>query len=361
MATSLLQKVVGYGYAHKEVPSQVGRKFLITGGTNGIGLSIARTIYANGGDVTVTGSQQEVADAALNYIKTGDLAAAPEDYRAGFGSFHDASGDEGKESGEVSAKVVDFKNLKAVSQAAKELAGKFDRLDGLLGIAGLGVNKYTQTDDGFDAHLTINNLAHIALLSHLLPVLEKTADKPDSDVRIVLMSSELQKTDFLTGPGGTYGDKFRTIEEFKKDIGQDRLYARSKVAVVLEAKALLQRYLKTSKILVHTTHPGGVATGQTGQYEEAYGTVAGKVIQTAVRGLMKSPDDGALSALWAATSPEVRDTQKYPNGSYFTNPQTVSSPSSEAEDQEIIDNFWDNSLKIIKQVAGEDGLGPAFK
>ncbi|GAA6016804.1 hypothetical protein JCM10207_003257 [Rhodosporidiobolus poonsookiae] len=358
MASSVLQAIVGKGYEHKEVPSQVGKKFIVTGGTNGIGLSIARTLYSHGADVLIMGSQLETASAAESYIKTGDLDQAPHDYKAGFGSMHDASGEGGTESGEVKSKVVDFKDLKAVARVAKELAGKYDRLDAFLGIAGLGVNKYTQTDDGFDAHLTINNLAHMVLLSHLLPILERTSSSsPTSDVRIVLMSSELHRTTF-GGPDPNWGgNKFRTIEEFKKDVGQQNLYARSKVAVILEAKALIQRYLQTSRILCFTTHPGGVATGQTGQYEEAYGETVGKIIQTVVRPIMKTPNDGALSALWAATAPEARDP-KYPQGSYFTNPAQPSEATEEGDDQELVDNFWNNGLEVIKQVAGQDALGP---
>lgn len=77
------------------------------------------------------------------------------------------------------------------------------------------------------SHLTINVLAHQLLLSHLLPVLDKTAkDHPDADVRVVLEASELHRTTF-GGPSESFGgDKFRTVDEFKKNVGQQALYAR---------------------------------------------------------------------------------------------------------------------------------------
>ncbi|GAA5821783.1 hypothetical protein JCM11251_001022 [Rhodosporidiobolus azoricus] len=357
MASSIIQAIVGKGFEHKLTPLLRGRRYVVTGGTNGIGLSLSRTLYAHGADVLIIGSQDNTADAALKYIKTGDLSAAPHDYAVGFGSMTDQSGEGGTESGEVEARVVDFKDLKAVTKVAKELAEKYQRLDGFLGIAGIGVNKFTLTDDGYDAHLTINNLAHIVFISHLLPILENTTKKPDADVRIVLEASELHRTTF-GGPSETFGGgKFRTKEEFKKDIGQQSLYARTKLAVILEAKAILQRYLQGSKVLIYTCHPGAVATGQTGQYEEAYGETGGKIIQTLVRPIMKIPSDGALSALWATVAPEARDP-KYPNGSYFTNPQQLGGETKEADDQELIDNFWNTGLEVIKEVAGEDALGP---
>jgi hypothetical protein len=50
------------------------------------------------------------------------------------------------------------------------------------------------------------------------------------------MSSELARATF-GGPSEAYGgDKFRTIDEFRKDTGQLQLYGRTKLAVQLEAK-----------------------------------------------------------------------------------------------------------------------------
>lgn len=66
------------------------------------------------------------------------------------------------------------------------------------------------------SHLTINCLAHLLMLSHLLPVLEKTEQAhPDADIRIVLQASELHRTTF-GGPSEAFGgDKFRSVDEFK--------------------------------------------------------------------------------------------------------------------------------------------------
>jgi hypothetical protein len=66
------------------------------------------------------------------------------------------------------------------------------------------------------AHLTINCLAHVVLISHLLPVLEKTSTQhPEADVRLVLQASEMHRTTF-GGPSENFGgDKFRSTEEFK--------------------------------------------------------------------------------------------------------------------------------------------------
>ncbi|GAA5904992.1 hypothetical protein JCM8208_007654 [Rhodotorula glutinis] len=393
--SSIVGKIFSLSFAQQNVPQLVGRKYIVTGGTNGIGLSVSRTLYSHGADVTILGSQQTTADAAVAYIKTGELARAPQDYQDSFsgirGTWTDNSADGAKESGEVSARVVDFKDLKAVAKVAKDLAGSLDRLDGFLGIAGIGVNKFTLTDDGFDSHLTINVLAHQLLLSHLLPVLDKTSKAhPDADVRVVLEASELHRTTF-GGPSESFGgDKFRTVDEFKKDVGQQNLYARTKLAQILLTKALVQRYLSPpSKIVGYSVHPGAVATDessllpldlpprlfaalpalepdtvpsrspqlrQTRQYKEAYGNAVGGLVEAAVRPGMRAADEGALSALWAATAPDARDP-KYENGTYFTDPAQKGGETSEASDQELIDNLWSTGLEVIKQVVGAENVG----
>ena len=188
---------------------------------------------------------------------------------------------------------------------------------------------------GFDSsHLTANSISQIVLISHLLPLLEKTSKLPNTDVRIVSMSSELHRATF-GGPGENWGgDKFATEEEFKKDIGPSNLYARSKLADILLIRRLVQLYLGSSKVVAFATHPGAVATGQTRQYKDAYGETAGAVMETVIRPTMRAPDDGALSALWAGLAPEAR-SEKYENGTYFSNPDQDGKETNEAKDQEV--------------------------
>jgi len=75
--------------------------------------------------------------------------------------------------------------------------------------------------------MTINVLSHQLLLSYLLPILEKTSkEHPDTDVRVVLEASEMHRTSFGGPSESMGGDKFRTVDEFRKDVGQQNLYAR---------------------------------------------------------------------------------------------------------------------------------------
>ncbi|GAA5980371.1 hypothetical protein JCM5350_000962 [Sporobolomyces pararoseus] len=344
-----IKNLFGYGFSQSQVPSLVGKTFFVTGGSNGIGLSVSRTLYSHGARVVIVGGQRHHLDGAVSYIKTGDLKYSPESYSSGFGSQKDNSADGGEQTGEIEAHLCEFKDLKAVAELGKKISDSEERIDAALLIAGLGVNEFELTKDGYDSHLIVNSVSQILLLSHLLPVLEKTSKLPDTDVRIVSMSSELHRT--------TFADiTFTSEEEFKKDIGPLKLYSRTKLADILLIKRLVQLYLQPhSFIKAFTTHPGAAATGQTSQYKGAYGETVGTAMETVIRPIMRAPDDGALSMLWAATAPEARE--KYESGTYFSNPDQDGKETNEASDQQLIENFWNQSIKIIEKVA-PGGLGP---
>lgn len=118
--------------------------------TNGIGLSVSRTLFKRGGRVILLGSKQETGDAACEYIKTGDLDKAPHDYKEGFGAQRDNSANGATKDGQVEWRHMEGADLKEVADVAKTLAGELDRLDGFLAIAGLGVNAFELTKDGYE-------------------------------------------------------------------------------------------------------------------------------------------------------------------------------------------------------------------
>lgn len=148
------------------------------------------------------------------------------------------------------------------------------------------------------------------------------------------MSSELHRPTILGAGSENVASKFTSIEEFRQDIGQANLYFRSKLGVLLFTKALVQRHLKPpSSIIAYATHPGAVATGQVQQYKPAYGELIGGVLGAVIKQVMRKPDDGALSILWAATAKDARGP--YPNGQYFTDPNEIGKETAQANDLEV--------------------------
>jgi len=142
-------------------------------------------------------------------------------------------------------------------------------------------------------------------------------------------------------------------------MGANALYARTKLVLILLTKyGLVERVLEPNgdKIFAVTTHPGAVHTGQQDQFKEAYGPVLGTLMKSVVVPFMRSPEQGSLSTLWAATSPEV--VRNGWQGCYFTGPGELGKESSQASDEQLGTNLWELSEKLVKEKLGADALLP---
>lgn len=90
------------------------------------------------------------------------------------------------------------------------------------------------------------------------------------------------------------------------------------------------------------------------QWKAAYPGVTGHLISAAMKSVGRNPEQGAFSALWALTAPEI--TEKDQNGAYFVDPGKQGSPSSQAKDPELGKNLWELSERIVKEKLGDDAL-----
>lgn len=69
----------------------------------------------------------------------------------------------------------------------------------------------------------------------------------------------------------------------------------------------------------------------------AYGKL-GAILKPLVRGIAKTPDQGAECALWAATSPDLDAAQV--DGQYFSEPNgKTGTESNDAKNDELAANF----------------------
>lgn len=137
-------------YSHADTPSLVGRTFALTGASNGIGLSLSRTLYSHGAKLFLLSSNDDNAERAIDYIRSGDLSKAPQDYQEGFGGQKDDSGAEGVSDGSVEWEKCDLSDLNQVAEVGHKLATSLDKLDGVYFIAGIGVNEFKLTKDGYE-------------------------------------------------------------------------------------------------------------------------------------------------------------------------------------------------------------------
>lgn len=153
------------------------------------------------------------------------------------------------------------------------------------------------TTDGYELQFGTNHVGHALLIKKLLPLLVKTSEQPNADVRIVILTS----LGFAFHPrGGIAFNDLKTVQNYVI-FGPFARYGQSKLANILYARELARRYPQITTVSIH---PGVVSTGIVGQTSPIYIAI---IYATAYWQMVK-PEEGAYNQLWAAAG-------KIPKGS----------------------------------------------
>jgi NAD(P)-dependent dehydrogenase (short-subunit alcohol dehydrogenase family) len=140
-----------------------GKIALVTGGSRGIGLMIARGFLESGAKVYISSRKKEVCDAvAAQLAKVGECISAP----------------------------ADVSNLAGCRSLAGEIARREARLDVLVNNAGAvwGAPLAEYSEAGWDKVIDTNVKSVFFLTRELMPLLEKAA-KPDDPARVINVGS----------------------------------------------------------------------------------------------------------------------------------------------------------------------------
>ncbi|KAH9862969.1 hypothetical protein J1614_010698 [Plenodomus biglobosus] len=322
---TIRKSVIGSFDPNTDIPDLSGKVYVVTGASAGIGFGIiAHLLQHNPAKIYLLSNKEEHAREAQEALK------------------------EWGDANRVEWRQCNLEDLKQTDEVARSLAKELRRLDALVCNAGLGVGVYNETRDGIDSHMQVNVISQAHLTLTLLPVLQKTQDS-----RIVHQSSDLHRASKSEW-------KFESIGEINQDIGATFLYNRTKLAQILFLRQLYARIkagqfgpvtATTGLPYVNATHPGGVATDQQKQAEEAYG-VLGKVGVAAVRPFMKDPvSHGCRPALFAATSDDIVKEQI--QNSFIVPDKKVAEPSDHAKDGTLSLNLWKLTKEILESKLGE--------
>lgn len=183
------------------------------------------------------------------------------------------------------------------------------------------------TQEGYEIQLGTNFLGHALLIKLLLPTLLATAEAPESDVRIITLSSEGHH---LAPNGGFLFERSELDAQ-----GTWTRYGQSKLANILFTRELASRYPSITSVAVH---PGVIKTDL---YEPGQKTNVLLRISMMTAGWMGSVASGALNQLWAAAG--KRD--ELASGSYYTPVGTVSNGSKYAQDARLAHTLWDWTVR----------------
>lgn len=254
------------------LPDLTGRRALVTGGSDGIGLRIASRLAAAGAEVILPVRNSAKGEAAVRRILVETPSAA------------------------VSTRPLDLASLASVAALGETLRDEGAPIHLLVNNAGVMTPpERLVTVDGFESQFGTNHLGHFALVSALLPLLREGGARITSQISISANSNSIHWDDL----------------QWQKSYNGMRAYSQSKIAFGLFALELDRRSRRGGwGITSNLAHPGIAPTSLLAARPElgrADDTAGVKVIRwlSARRILVGTPDSAALPALLAATAPDA--------------------------------------------------------
>jgi NAD(P)-dependent dehydrogenase (short-subunit alcohol dehydrogenase family) len=310
------QQPIGSGFGARTSAAEVlvgidlsGRLAIVTGGYSGVGRETVRALVGAGAHVIVparrrTHAEQELAD--IDGVEVDEL---------------------------------DLADLESVAAFAQRVLDSGRHVDLLINNAGVMACPETRVGPGWEAQFATNHLGHYALANRLWPALVA-----NGGARVVALAS--------------LGHKRSTIrfDDLQFDNGYDKwqAYGQSKTANILFA-VHLDALGEGAGVRAFAVHPGAIFTHlqrHTPREEQISmdwidenGTVAAR---------FKTPEQGASTATWAATSPALDGMGGvYCEDCDIASPTDVGSPNAQqqgvdahAVDRETAARLWALSASL---------------
>ena len=263
------------------VPDLTGRRAVVTGASDGIGLGIARRLAAAGAEVVLPVRNPHKGQAAITAIREQTPRAS------------------------VSLRELDLSSLASVAALGATLRDEGRPIHILINTAGVMTPPERQsTADGFELQFGTNHLGHVALVAHLLPLLRAGRARVTSQLSVAARSGRIDWDDL----------------QRRNSYAGMTAYSQSKIAFGLFALELDRRSNAEGwGITSNISHPGIAPTSLLAPRAELgrdRPTRGRRIIAAlAARGiLVGTVDSAALPALYAATSPQARGGRFYGPG-----------------------------------------------
>ncbi|WP_379155204.1 SDR family oxidoreductase [Paenibacillus sp. sgz5001063] len=273
----------------------LGKTVLVTGGNSGMGLATSIEMARRGAAVIM----------ACRSRKRGEEALAEAKRQSG--------------SGNIRLMLCDLASFESIRAFVDEFTATYPVLDVLINNAGVVTIKRQLTADGYELDLGVNHLGHF-LLTHLLLEPLTAAEQG----RIVVVASGAYKI------GRLYLDDHTLSHGFNPA----KAYARSKLANILFTRELASR-LQGTRVTINAVHPGAVGTSIGVNRETGFGRSVLKLLSH----FFLTPEQGADTAIWLATAPELREV----TGEYYYR-RRIQDLSPRGRDAAAAAQLWQWSL-----------------
>ncbi|GEK80323.1 SDR family oxidoreductase [Agrococcus baldri] len=263
------------------IPDQTGRRIVVTGGSDGIGLGIATRLAAAGGELVLPVRNRRKGGAAIERIR----ATAP--------------------SASITLRELDLSSLDSVAALGQTLLAEGEPIHLLVNNAGVMTPPDRQTTaDGFELQLGTNHLGHVALVAQLLPLLRAGRARVTSQVSIAAARGSIN-----------WGDP-----QWQRSYDGMAAYRQSKIAFGLFGLELERRSRRLGwGITSSLSHPGVAPTSLLAARPEVgrdADTAQVRIIRAlSARGiLVGTPRTAGLPALRAATDADAGGLLLSPSG-----------------------------------------------
>ena len=260
------QHKIGSGFGAQSTADEVlrgidlsGKLALVTGGYSGIGLETTRALVRAGAQVVVPARRPSTAQAAL-----------------GNG---------------VEVDALDLADLASVHDFAERFLASGRAIDIVINSAGVMACPETRVGPGWEAQFATNHLGHYALVNRLWPAISR------GGVRVVAVSSAGHRRSAIRW------------DDVMFDNGYDKwqAYGQAKTANVLFA-VHLDSLARDAGVRAFALHPGGIITPLQRHLPRQEMVAAGWIDEqgnTLNPAGFKTPEQGAATQVWAATSPQL--------------------------------------------------------
>lgn len=271
-----------------------GRVCVVTGASGGIGRAAATELARRGATVALVVRSRERGEAARAEIE-----------RVAGGA-------------NVRLVMADLSRQAEVRRAADELLAAYPRIDVLVNNAAVYTRRRALSGDGIELQWAVNHLAPFLLTRLLLPRLQESAP-----ARVVTVASNAHEMAEL---------RWDDLEMRRRRYPGFRQYANTKRANVLFTRELARR-AAGSGVTANALHPGVVATEL---------LMNGFPPIRLLRRWLRTPEQGAATAVYLAASPEVASV----SGGYFIDERPVPLPVA-ARDDEAARRLWEISARMV--------------
>ncbi|KAG0021602.1 hypothetical protein BGZ81_008845 [Podila clonocystis] len=304
-------------YSNDQIPNLSGKVAMVTGANTGLGYATMVALAGHGAHIIAAcRSEQRAIDA---------IEKAKRDIKAKYPNAPEPN---------IEFLQLDLNDINNSAQAAKNFLNKGLPLHILVNNSGIANTPFALSVDSIEQQFAVNHVGHFVFTMGLLQRIKESQPS-----RIVVLSSLAHESH----PSG--GIDFETINDERATSGFQR-YGRSKLANLLFAKALARR-LKDERVYVNITHPGFVATELNRQGEATFGKIGTKLLDTLASIVAMTPEVGALTQLYCATSPEIEN--KDIRGKYFIPIANELDPNPIAFDEDLQERLWSWTENIVRE------------